>query len=58
MDERQKKMQEDTVKLLKLAEELKTEMEKTNKFQMSLDVVKKAEEIERLARDVKTRMKG
>lgn len=58
MDERQRKMQEDTAKLLQLAEQLKAEMEKTNKFQMSLEVVKKAEEIEKLARDVKNRMKG
>lgn len=58
MDERQRKMQEDTAKLLKLAEELKAEMEKTNKFQMSVDVIRKAEEIEKLARDVKNRMKG
>lgn len=58
MDERQRKMQEDTARLLKLAEELKAEMEKTNKFQMSVDVIRKAEEIEKLARDVKNRMKS
>lgn len=58
IDERQRKMQEDTAKLLQLAEELKAEMEKTNKFQMSLEVIRKAEEIEKLARDVKNRMKS
>ena len=57
-NERQKKMAQDTDKLLSLATELKQAMDKSNKNEMSLDVIKKAEEIEHLAHDVKIRMKG
>ena len=56
--ERQRKMTQDTDKLLALATELKQQMDKSNKNEMSLDVIKKADEIERLAHDVKIRMKG
>ena len=57
-NERQKKIAEDTTKLLQLATELKTDVDKTTKDEMSLDVIRKADEIERLAHDVKQRMKG
>jgi hypothetical protein len=57
-NERQKKIIDDTAKLLQLATELKTDVDKTNKDEMSLDVIRKADEIERLAHDVKQRMKG
>jgi hypothetical protein len=56
--ERQKKLEEDTAKLLSLATELKEQVDKTNQNVMSLDVIKKADEIERLAKSVKDRMKG
>jgi hypothetical protein len=56
--ERQKKLEDDTAKLLSLATELKEQVDKTNKDIMSVDVIKKAEEIEKLAKDVKDRMKG
>jgi hypothetical protein len=56
--ERQKKLEEDTAKLLSLATELKEQVDKTNQNIMSVDVIKKAEEIERLAKNVKERMKG
>jgi len=56
--ERKKKLVEDTAKLLALATELKTEVDKANKNTLSLDVVRKAEEIEKLARGVKDEMKG
>jgi hypothetical protein len=56
--ERQKKLEDDTAKLLSLATELKEQVDKTNKNIMSVDVIKKAEEIEKLAKDVKDRMKG
>lgn len=56
--ERQKKLVADTNKLLELATELKTEVDKTNKDVLSLDVIKKADEIEKLAHSVKERMKG
>ncbi len=48
----------DTDKLLKLAVELKTYVDKSNENVLSLDVIKKAEEIEKLAHSVKEKMKG
>src|ERR1700680_231128 len=55
---RQADLKRDTDKLLKLATELKDYVDKTNENTLSLDVVKKAEEIEKLARSVKDKMKG
>jgi hypothetical protein len=49
---------EDTTKLLALANELKVAVDKSNKDTLSLDVVRKADEIEKLAHSVKERMKG
>lgn len=57
-EDRQKKLVEDTAKLFALSSELKDEVAKSNKDTMSLDVIKKAEEIERLAHSVKEKMKG
>ena len=56
--ERQKKLIADTDRLLALANELKIDVDKTTKDQMSIQVIHKAEEIEKLARSVKERMKG
>lgn len=56
--ERQRRLIADTDKLLVLATELKLDVEKTDKNILSVDVVKKADEIERLAKSVKDRMKG
>jgi hypothetical protein len=56
--ERQKKLQEDTEKLLSLATALKEQVDKTDKDILSVDVIKKADEIEKLAKSVKDRMKG
>jgi hypothetical protein len=56
--DRQKKLQEDTDKLLKLATELKDYVDKTNEQVLSLDVVKKTDEIEKLARSVREKMKA
>jgi hypothetical protein len=56
--DRQKRLETDTQKLLALATELKEQVDKTDKNIMSLDVIKKADEIERLAKSVKERMKG
>jgi hypothetical protein len=55
--ERQKKLVDDTNKLLALATDLKTQVDKTNKDILSVDVIKKADEIEKLAHSVKERMK-
>lgn len=56
--ERQKRLVQDTDKLLALATDLKQEVDKTNKDVLSVEVIKKAEEIEKLAHSVKERMKG
>jgi hypothetical protein len=49
---------EESAKLLKLATDLKAEVDKTNKDTLSLRVVRKADEIERLAHNVRIRMKA
>jgi hypothetical protein len=56
--DRQKQLVSDTQKLLALANELKTDVDKSNKDMLSLEVIKKAEEIEKLAHSVKEKMKG
>lgn len=48
----------DTDKLLKLSIELKSYVDKSNENVLSVDVVEKAEEIEKLAKSVKDKMKG
>ena len=56
--QRQAELRRDTEKLLKLSTELKDLVDKTNENLLSLDVIKKAEEIEKLAHNVKTKMRG
>jgi len=56
--DRQKRLETDTQRLLALATELKEQVDKTDKNILSIDVIKKADEIEKLARSVKDRMKG
>jgi len=56
--DRQKRLVADTDKLLELATDLKQQVDKTNKDTLSVDVIKKADEIEKLAHSVKERMKG
>ena len=55
--ERQVALRRDTEKLLSLATELKQNVDKTSPIILSLDVVKKAQEIEKLAKSVKDKMK-
>ena len=57
-EERQANLKRDTDRLLKLATELKEEVDKTTSKYASIDVLKKAEEIEKLAHSVKEKMKG
>jgi len=57
-EERQAALKADTDKLVKLAGELKDYVDKTNENVLSLEVLKKAEEIEKLAHSVKDKMKG
>jgi hypothetical protein len=55
--ERKKQISDDSAKLLKLAGDLKAEVDKTSKDTLSLGVIRKADEIERLAHSVKEKMK-
>ena len=55
--QRQKELTGDTAKLLTLANELKAEMDKSTKDTLSLSVVKKADEVEKLAHKVRDEMK-
>jgi hypothetical protein len=55
--ERKRQLNDDSTKLLTLAISLKAEVDKTNKDTLSLNVIRKADEIERLAHDVKEKMK-
>ena len=57
-DQRQKRLIADTDKLLQLATELHADVEKTDKNTLSIDVLKRADEIEKLAHAVKVRMRG
>jgi hypothetical protein len=57
-EQRHKRMITDADKLLQLATELKEDVDKSTKNEMSVTAVKKAAEIEKLAHDVKERMKG
>ena len=56
--QRQADLKRDTEKLLKLSTELKEYVDKTNENVMSVNVIKKAEEIEKLAHSVKVKMRG
>ena len=56
--ERQAQLVEDTDRLFDLAKELKDQVGKTNKDMLSVDVVKKADEIEKLAKSVRDKMKA
>jgi hypothetical protein len=54
---RQQEIRDDTAKLLQLATELKAAVDKSNENTLSLDVVRKASEVEKLAKRVKDNMK-
>jgi hypothetical protein len=56
--ERQIALRRDTEKLLFLAEELKQNVDKTSPNILSMDVIKKAQEIEKLAKSVKDKMRN
>lgn len=55
---RQKDLVRDTQKLYVLAGQLKDDVAKTDKDILSINVIKKADEIEKLAKSVKDKMKG
>ncbi len=56
--ERQAALKNDADKLLRLAVELKDYVDKSNENVLSVSVMKKADEIEKLAHSVKDKMKG
>jgi hypothetical protein len=59
LEANEKDIKKNIEKLYQLASDLKTEVEKTDSSQiLSLALVKKAEEIEKLAHDIKSRAKG
>jgi hypothetical protein len=55
--QRQDQIIADSTKLLALAQELKAEVDKSNKNTLALNVVKKADEIEKLSKSIKERMR-
>jgi hypothetical protein len=57
-DARKAQILEDTNRLYRMAEELKAEVAKSNKDILSVAVVKKADEIEKLAKSLKDRMRN
>jgi hypothetical protein len=59
LEANEKDIKKNIEKLFQLATDLKEEVEKTDSSQvLSLALLKKAEEIEKLAHDIKTRAKG
>ncbi len=54
---RHQDIRDDTEKLFQLASELKSAVDKSNEHVLSLDVVRKADEVEKLAKKVKDKMK-
>lgn len=57
VDERQQKMLEDANHLLAMAQQLKDSVDKTRKDELSVSVIKQADQIEKLAKSVKDRMR-
>ena len=59
LEANQKDIKKNVERLFQLASELKTEVEKTDSAQvLSLALLKKTEEIEKLAKDIRSRAKG
>jgi len=56
--QRYKDIKSDSERLLALATQLKQQVDTAGEHTLSLDVIKKAEQIEKLAKDVKNKMKG
>jgi len=56
--DRKKQITDESAQLLNMALALKAEVDKTTKDTLSLNVIKKADEIEKLAKSVKEKMKN
>jgi hypothetical protein len=54
---RQQDIRDETEKLYQLATDLKAAVDKSNENMLSLDVIRKAEEVEKLAKKVREKMK-
>ena len=57
-EKKQEELRADTEKLYQLTQELKAEVAKSNKDTLSVSVIKKAQEIERLAKSIKERTRN
>lgn len=57
-EKKRAELRADTEKLYQLTQELKAEVAKSNKDTLSVSVIKKAQEIEQLARSIKERSKN
>ena len=57
-EQRQRDLKKDTDQLYKLAGELKKSVDTSNEHVLSVEVIRKAEEIEKLAKSVRTKMKA
>lgn len=57
-DDRHKRLAADVDRLLALTNELKSSVDKATKDELSVEVIRKAAEIEKLAHDVQSRMKN
>lgn len=58
VNDRKQQITDESAKLLKLASDLKAEVDKTSKDTLSLSVIRKADEIEKLAHDVREKMRA
>jgi len=58
LPEKKDQLAADSAKLLQLATELKAAIDKSTKDQLSITVIKKADEVEKLARKVREEMKS
>lgn len=56
--QRHEDLKRDTDKLLQLATELKIAVDRSNENTLSMDVIKKADEIEKLSKSVQKKMRG
>ena len=55
--DRRKQIADESTQLLALAMDLKTEVDKTNRDMLSISVIRKADQIEKLAHNVKDKLK-
>lgn len=57
-EERFRELKKDAARILEVATELKQYVDKSGENIMSVEVIRKAEEMEKLSKDLKSRMKG